>query len=120
MNQRLKSILLLNPVLPGLAALFFLELAWFALLHPLVPSTAQGFLIEFATGIAVFFCIGTASYLITRLLAQKRHIALCKILAVAVALGVGLGVYLLAYAFKSSLSDNFRYCPDLIKCLFNV
>jgi hypothetical protein len=79
------------------------------LLHPLVPSNWIGFVIELVAGAAVGGAIYLAARLIWWLSGQTKHLVLCRIAAVLIALSVGIGVFLAAYELRGTLSHNFHY-----------
>lgn len=85
------------------------ELAWFALLHPLVPANIKGFAIEFAAGAVVAAVIWCALHGIWWLTARKSNLLLCRIAAVALALSVGVSIFFGAYLLRDTLGANFRY-----------
>lgn len=79
------------------------------LLHPLVPSNWQGFVIEVFAGacvIAVVYGVARAIWWISK---QQSHFFLWRLVAVALALGVGVGIFLVAYEFKITISGDFHY-----------
>jgi len=92
-----------------IGGLFVLQLAWFALLHPLIPSNMLGFLIEFTAGICVFFTCYAAGKAVLWLAARQDHRNLFKTLAVAIALSVGPLVFFFIYLFRTTLAANFHY-----------
>jgi hypothetical protein len=99
----------LPPQWRWLGIFLLLEAAWFMLLHPLVPSNWQGFLIEVFAGacvIAVVYCAARAIWWISK---QQSHLSLWRLVAVVLALGVGLGIFLVAYEFRTTISSNFHY-----------
>ena len=85
------------------------ELGWFALLHPLVPANAEGFAIEFVAGIGVAAVIWCALQGIRWLAERKSNPVLCRIAAVALALSVGVSIFVSAYLLRDTLGTNFRY-----------
>lgn len=93
----------------GAIAFLLLEAAWFMLLHPLVPSNLIGFAVELVAGAAVGGIIYLAARAIWWLSGQTKYPALCRIAAVVIALSVGIGVFLVAYEFRNTLSSNFHY-----------
>jgi hypothetical protein len=85
------------------------ELGWFGLLHPLVPANIEGFAIEFAAGIAVAAIVWGALQGISWLTARKSNLLLCRMAAVALALSVGVAIFVAAYLLRDGLGANFRY-----------
>jgi hypothetical protein len=108
-DSLMRRILAAPPLVRRIFALVALEIAWFALLHPLVPSTVTGFAIEFTAGLAVFVGLYLGGSAIMWLSKQTRNVTLCRIAAVAIAVGYGLAVFAVAYAFKATLSTDFHY-----------
>jgi hypothetical protein len=86
-----------------------LELAWFMWLHPLVPSSWQGFVIELGAGACVIAAVYWAARAIWWISKQQGHLLLWRTVAVGLALSVGVGVFLVAYEFRTTISDNFHY-----------
>ena len=99
----------LNRIAKVLGIFLFAELGWFGLLHPLVPANIEGFAIEFAAGIAVAAIVWGAILGIWWLAARKSNLLLCRIAAVALALSVGVSIFLAAYLLRDALGANFRY-----------
>lgn len=92
-----------------LVGIFLLgEAAWFALLHPLVPSAPEGFIIEFAAGIAVAAAIWGAIGGMWWLAGRNSNLLICRIAAVALALSVGVVIFLAAYLFRGTLGTHFH------------
>jgi hypothetical protein len=85
------------------------EGGWFALLHPLVPSTPTGFVIEFTAGIVVAAAIWGALGAIWWLAGRESNSIASRITAVALALSVGVVIFVAAYLFRDTLGTNFRY-----------
>ncbi len=99
----------LPPAWRWTAIVLGLEAAWFMLVHPLVPSTWKGFAIEVFAGAGVFATGYVAARAIWWIAKQQGHLLLWRVVAVALAFSVGAGIFLAAYEFKATLSDNFHY-----------
>jgi hypothetical protein len=78
-------------------------------LHPLVPANIEGFAIEFAAGIAVAAVIWCAVHGIWWLTARKSNLLLRRMAAVALALSVGVSIFVGAYLLRATFGANFRY-----------
>jgi hypothetical protein len=105
----LKRLLSPTSVLKQVVGLLLLEVFWFSLMHPLVPSTLQGFLMEFAAGLCIMLIVYAAWKAIIWLTSQKSHVAVFKLLATTMALSVGILIFVAAYEFRSLLENNFHY-----------
>jgi hypothetical protein len=93
-----------------LVGIFLLgEAGWFALLHPLVPSTPTGFAIEFTAGIAVAAVMWGVVGAIWWLAGRESNSLVCRINAVVLALSVGVVIFATADLFRDTLGTNFRY-----------
>ena len=85
------------------------EALWFALLHPLVPSTLTGFAMEFAAGIVVAAVIWGTWGGMWWLAGCDSNPVLRRFAAVALSLSVGIAIFLAAYLFRETLGANFQY-----------
>jgi hypothetical protein len=64
---------------------------------------------EFAAGIAVAVVIWCALHGIRWLTGRKSNPLLCRIAAAALALSVGVSIFVGAYLVRETLGANFRY-----------
>ena len=92
-----------------LAAILGLEACWFALLHPMVPSSLAGFAAEFLVGLVVFALIYGAVRTIVWLQGRPINMTLNRTICIAIALGVGVGIFAAAYWFRMFMGRNFTY-----------
>jgi hypothetical protein len=84
-----------------------IELAWFGLLHPLVPSTFVGFVVEGLMPIPVLL-YGTLAMRWIAWLQADRSIPR-QALAVLIAVSLGAAIFFGAYFARSVLSTQFHY-----------
>ena len=95
--------------LARLAIILGLEACWFALLHPLVPSTLLGFIAEFAAGLVVFALVYGGAQAIIWLQGRPAHRNLTRVISVVIAIGMGVVIFAAAYACQVFLGRNFTY-----------
>jgi hypothetical protein len=86
-----------------------LQLLWFSLVYPLVPSTLTGFLMEFGAGLCLLIVLYVVGSAIVWLSGQATRVRVYRSLAVALALSVGILVFATVYEFKAAVSENFHY-----------
>jgi hypothetical protein len=90
-------------------AFLALEVAWFALLHPLVPSTLSGFLFEAVVPLPLALYAWLSVNWIHSLLRMKPTSMLRQALAVVVAVSLGVAIFVGAYLAREFLSSQFHY-----------
>jgi hypothetical protein len=99
----------LRTILKRLAGILVVEIVWFSLMAPLFPSNLAAFLTEAFAGICVFLIVYWSAKVINRLAAATRYPVLAKVGAAAIALSVGVIIFVVAYEFRLQLTDNFHY-----------
>lgn len=85
------------------------EVGWFLLLHPLVPSTLAGFVVEFVTGLAVMVLVYGGVRAIVWLQGCPINRLLNSAACLTIALGIGIVIFLGAYWCRTFLASNFTY-----------
>jgi hypothetical protein len=86
-----------------------LELAWFMLLHPLLPSTLGGFVVEFSAGLIVFAFVYGAVRLVILLMSLPLNRVLSAAASITIAVGVGAAIFGAAYWCRIIMESNFSY-----------
>ena len=92
-----------------LGVLLVLELAWFALLYPLVPSTFNGLVAEFAAGLVVFGLVYGGFRAIFRLHGQPMNRILSTGASLVIVFGVGIAIPALEVWFRAFVASNFDW-----------
>ena len=90
-------------------ALGLVEIVWFSLMAPLFPKNLPAFSFEALAGLLVFLTVYCAAKAINWLSTSAGNVKLATIGAAAIALSVGMVIFMAAYAFRVQLTDNFRY-----------
>jgi hypothetical protein len=83
------------------------ELGWFALLHPLVPSSIAGFAVEALLLLPIAGCAVLAIKCITWLQPQRSFLR--QGLAIAVACSLGVAIFASAYFARDFLGGQYHY-----------
>jgi len=91
------------------AVIVLIEVAWFALLYPLVPSSWRAFLIEVVLPVPVVGYAIVASRWIALLSDPSRRSYWRQGLAVAIAVSLGIGIFGSAYWSRNYLTDLYTY-----------
>ena len=97
------------PLWRWLIIFLLLEAAWFMWLHPLVPSNLVGFAIEFLAGTCVMAVMYGAARGIWWMAEKQDNLFLWCSVALVLALGVGVAIFIAAYEFRTWISANFHY-----------
>lgn len=86
-----------------------IELAWFGLLHPLVPTTLSGFIVEalLPIPVPVLLYASLTIWCITRLNANRSPLR--QALSVVVAASLGVAIFAAAYFARGFLGAQFHY-----------
>ncbi len=109
MVGKIRSSDLSRTILKGVAGVFVVEIVWFSLMAPLFPSNMVAFVAEALAGICVALVLYWAAKAIKWLTEADRYPLPAKLGAVAIALSVGVIIFVVAYAFRLQLTDNFHY-----------
>ena len=92
-----------------LAGLVAGELFWFALLYPLLPKTALGWVVGAIVGAGLGIWAGANALLIDWLQHRTRFQPLFKALAAVVAVSLGVAIFWLAQGGQAFIVANFSY-----------
>ena len=84
-------------------------IAWFALLHPLVPSSVSGLVIEVLAGLVAFGLLYGGIRAVVWLQTLTGHRALVVCASVVIALAVGGGIFVSAYVCRTYWAGSFTY-----------
>lgn len=84
-------------------------IAWFALLHPLVPSSVLGLVIEVLAGLVALGLVygGIRAIIWLQTLTAPRAIVVGA--SVLIAFAVGVGIFVSAYVCRTYWAGSFTY-----------
>lgn len=105
----MKQLLWQGSFLRSVGVLVVLEVFWFSLMYPLVPSTAGGLILELVVGLCLGLIIYVFGKSIVWLTSRTAHVVVYRVLATLMAMSVGVLVFTSAYVFRALLESNFRY-----------
>jgi cation transport ATPase len=82
---------------------------WFGILYPLIPTTLVGWLIEVAAGIVVALWAAISILAIGWPQRETHHLAIFRLIAVGIAISLGVGIFLIAINAQALMAENFSY-----------
>ena len=83
------------------------ELCWFALLHPLVPVTMRGAVVEALLPLLIVGYIYLVVHALLWLADAPLSMALRRLVALVLVLSVGLAIFAVVYTTQHLLSHEF-------------
>lgn len=92
---------------------------WFIVVYPVVPSSVDGFLVEFAAGMFLVVILFGCGRAIVWLSSQSTHVFAFRLLAAVLALSAGIAIFAMTYEFRDRLSAKplyFRVCRPIEAC----
>lgn len=86
-----------------------IEIGWFGLLFPLVPSTLAGLAIALISGALVTGVLWATALGMCWLAGGESHSLLRRSTALVLAVSVGVAIFAAAYLYRDTLSSNFHH-----------
>lgn len=96
-------------VLGWIAAFAVIEIAWFAFVWPMIPSTLLGLSVEAIFPFLIAGYVFLVILAITRLNTTVSNRKLFKTLRAILGLSVGPAIFVTAYYFQTFMEANFQY-----------
>jgi cation transport ATPase len=82
---------------------------WFGILYPLIPTSPMGWLIEIVAGTVVALWAAISILAISWLQRQTRHPNISRLIAVGIAISLGVGIFLIAVNAQALMAENVSY-----------